>query len=118
MTDYTNWKIKTSELDEKAEEYSQVAAWCNESGEYHIEDTGEYFEVVKNPEPTPPTTEEIKKLRAAAYAEEVDCITAHIQRLRDETPIPDGEIAELIAEREAKVAEIKERYPYEQNISD
>ena len=59
-----------------------------------------------------PTDEEIKAMRAAAYASEVDCITAHIQRLRDQNPIPEGEIAELIAERDAKVEEIKERYPY------
>ena len=114
---YENWKILKSEAEEKAEEYSAVAEWCNESGEYHIEDTGEYFEVVKNPEYTP-TDEEIKQMRAVAYAQEVDCITAHIQRLRDETPIPDGEIAELIAERAAKVKEIQERYPYDESSSD
>ena len=56
--------------------------------------------------------EEMKQARANAYAVEVDPITAHIQRLKDESPIPEGKIAELIAEREAKVAEIKERYPY------
>ena len=49
---YENWKILKSELDEKAEEYSQVAEWCNEGQKYHIEDTGEYYEVVKNSEPT------------------------------------------------------------------
>ena len=64
------------------------------------------------PEPTPPTYEELKAMRAAAYAQEVDCITAHIQRLRDESPVPQGEIDELIAERTAKVEEIKARYPY------
>lgn len=115
---YENWKILKTELEEKADEYAEVAAWCNEGQQYHIEEQGEYYAVVKNPEPIPPTTEEIKKLRAAAYAEEVDCITAHIQRLRDETPIPDGEIAELIAEREAKVKEIQERYPYDESSSD
>lgn len=114
---YEDWKILKSEAEEKAEEYSAVAAWCNESGEYHIEDTGEYYEVVKNPE-YKPTDEEIREFRAVAYAQEVDCITAHIQRLRDETPIPDGEIAELIAEREAKVKEIQERYPYAENSID
>lgn len=59
-----------------------------------------------------PTHEEIKAMRASAYAIEVDCITAHIQRLRDMSPVPEGEIAELVAERDAKVQEIKERYPY------
>lgn len=52
-----------------------------------------------------------KKARASAYALEVDPITAHIQRLRDEEGT-EGEIAELINERALKVEEIKERYPY------
>ena len=56
--------------------------------------------------------EEMKQARANAYAVEVDPITAHIQRLKDQDPIPEGKIAELIAEREAKVREIKERFPY------
>jgi hypothetical protein len=59
-----------------------------------------------------PTNEEQRQARAIAYAVEVDPITAHIQRLKDQDPIPEGEIAELIAEREAKVREIKERFPY------
>lgn len=60
MTDYSNWKILKSEADEKAEEYSNVADWCNEGGEYHIEEQGEYYAVVKN---TEPTEEEIKQAR-------------------------------------------------------
>ena len=59
--------------------------------------------------------EEAKQNRANAYAVEVDPITAHIQRLKDQNPIPEGEIAELIAERDAKVEEIKKRYPYIDN---
>lgn len=109
---YEDWKILKSEFDAHAEEYAKVANWCNENQKYHIEDDGVYYKVVKLPEPTPPTKEEIREMRARAYAEEVDCITAHIQRLRDENPVPEGEIANLIAERDAKVEEIKERYPY------
>jgi hypothetical protein len=56
--------------------------------------------------------EEAKQARADAYAQEVDPITAHIQRLKDQDPIPEGKISELIAEREAKVQEIKERFSY------
>lgn len=56
--------------------------------------------------------EEARQNRANAYALEVDPITAHIQRLKDESPAPEGEIAELIAERTAKVEEIKQRFPY------
>lgn len=58
-----------------------------------------------------PTQDEQSEKRARAYLVEVDPITAHIQRLRDEEPESE-EIAELIAERAEKVAEIKERYPY------
>lgn len=65
MTDYTNWKILISEAEEKADEYAEVAEWCNESGEYHIEQQGEYYAVVANPEPTPPSEDELKaKVRA------------------------------------------------------
>lgn len=51
------------------------------------------------------------QMREKAYVAEVDPITAHIQRLRDDDP-ESAEIAELIAERTAKRNEIKERYPY------
>lgn len=111
---YENWKILKTELDEHTEEYSAVAEWCNENGEYTIEDDGTYYKVVKLPEPTPPTDEEIRQMREKAYEAEVDPITAHIQRLRDmeQTEEVKAEIAELIAERDVKVQEIKERYPY------
>jgi hypothetical protein len=115
MTDYSNWKILKSELDEHAEEYSQVADWCNENGEYTIEDDGTYYKVVKLPEPTPPTDEEIRQMREKAYEAEVDSITSHISRLRDTTPMTpevEAEIADLIVERDAKFHEIQERYPY------
>lgn len=55
--------------------------------------------------------------RERAYTAEVDIITAHINRLRDEeqTPEMQEKIAKLIEERKAKVAEIKQRYPYGDN---
>ena len=52
MTDYSNWKILKSDLPEKQDEYTEVAQWCNEFQEYHIEEQDEYYAVVKNPEPT------------------------------------------------------------------
>ena len=66
------------------------------------------------PEPPAPSKEEQSEKRAEAYRVEVDPITSHIQRLRDAKQTEEivAEIAELIAERDAKVAEIKERYPY------
>lgn len=64
--------------------------------------------------PTPPTEEEQRRKRELAYEEEVDPITCHIQRLRDEEQTPEilAEIQQLQAERSAKIEEIKERYPY------
>lgn len=70
---------------------------------------GEYvFEV---PEPT---YEEQLQARQEAYKNEVDPITCHIQRLNDEEQTAEvvAEIASLVEKRKAKVAEIKERYPY------
>jgi hypothetical protein len=51
------------------------------------------------------------KQREIAYIAEVDPITAHIQRLRDDEPESE-EIAKLIAERTEKRNAIRERYPY------
>ena len=78
---------------------------------YEIQETDDALLAVYN-EPLPPTEEEQKENRARAYQQEVDPITAHIQRLRDEETQPEGEIAELINERALKVEEIKQRYPY------
>lgn len=55
---YTNWTMNKSELND--EEYSQVAEWCNENQTHTIEDMGEYYAVVKIPEPS---EEEIKQAR-------------------------------------------------------
>ena len=61
-----------------------------------------------------PTKEEQSEKRELAYVAEVDGITAHIQRLRDKEQTEEvvAQIAELVAERDAKVEEIKARYPY------
>ena len=63
-----------------------------------------------------PTMEEQKEKRAQAYLVEVDPITAHIQRLRDEAEPDEQRISELIEERAEKVAEIQARYPYPEDI--
>lgn len=72
---------------------------------------GSWYIVGYVPEKPAPTEEEQRQARANAYLQEVDPITAHIQRLRDE----DGQeekIAELIEQRKQKVDEIKQLYPY------
>jgi hypothetical protein len=52
MTDYSDWKIKKSELDEKLDEYSQVAEWCNDSGEYTITEDSGYYKVAAVGQPS------------------------------------------------------------------
>lgn len=52
-----------------------------------------------------------QKMREKAYEAEVDPISCHIARLRDDDPESE-EIATLIAERTAKREEIKAKYPY------
>ena len=72
MTDYSNWKIVKTDYEEKQEEYTAVAEWCNESGKYHIEDDGTYYKTVKNPEPS---IDELKsQVRAVrdSYLQETD----------------------------------------------
>ncbi len=61
-----------------------------------------------------PTKEEQQKAREEAYKANVDPITCHINRLKDEEQTPEviAEIASLVEERKAKVEEIKQRYPY------
>lgn len=75
---------------------------------------GEYLLIDDIPKPS---HDEQSDKRAQAYQVEVDPITSHIQRLRDAEQTEEivAEIEALIAERDAKVAEIKERYPYYNN---
>ena len=91
-----------------------AAIACNQNG-WYIDVIGTKRYEIKAVPPAPaPTKEEQKEARARAYQQEVDPITSHISRLRDaeQTEEIAAEIAELIAERDAKVEEIKERFPY------
>lgn len=91
-----------------------AAVWCNANNAY-IDVIGEKrYEIKAVPEPPAPTEEEQRENRARAYQSDVDPITSHISRLRDEEQTEEiiAEIEELKAERTAKVEEIKERYPY------
>ena len=84
---------------------------------YEIQETEDALLAVYN-EPLPPTKEEQKKAREEAYRIEVDPITCHINRLKDEEQTPEviAEIAQLVEERKDKVAEIKARYPYSEEV--
>lgn len=61
-----------------------------------------------------PTHEEVSQIRASEYQAKVDPITAHISRLRDKEQTEEVvvEIADLIAERNALVEQIKAEHPY------
>ena len=97
----------------KNKDYADLAVYCNENN-CHIEDTGDYLESVQIPPLPEPTDEEQRQNRAAAYKEEVDPITAHIERLRDEAEPDEAKLSELIAERSKKVEEIKQKFPYKE----
>ena len=75
---------------------------------------GQWYVLGFAPKKPEPTKEELKQARRNAYKNEVDPITCHIQRLGDEEQTAEiiAEIAALVEERKAKVAEIKARYPY------
>lgn len=112
-------------INEKTKEV-QVGAGCPD--EYYVEIGMELMDVEYaydscwyvagyapiKPEPLPPTKEEQKEKRRAAYVVEKDPITCQIMSLRDEKQTEEiiAEINKLIEERAAKVEEIKARYPY------
>lgn len=92
----------------------EAAIWCNKNNAYIEDLCDKRYEIKAIPEPTPPTEEEQRQKRAVAYQQEVDPITSHISRLRDKEQTPEivAEIEQLITERDAKVEEIIQRYPY------
>lgn len=112
-------------IDERTKEL-QVGVGCDVA--YYLEIGMEYMETELayngkwylkgyapiEPTPTPKTKEEVQKIRAALYQSEVDPITAHIQRLRDErqTEPTIRQINELLVERENKVIQIRTENPY------
>lgn len=100
---YENWKILKSEADEKAEEYSQVAKWCNESGKYHIEEQGEYYVVVKNAEPS---AEDIKKARISDLKQQLAETDYVIIKIAEGSATTE-EYASVIANRKEWRAEIQ-----------
>ena len=101
---YENWKILKTELKEKQEEYSQVAAWCNVSGEYHIEEQGEYYAVVLNSEPS---EEELKRLEVAELKEKLADTDYVVIKIAEGAATAD-EYAGVIAQRQQWRARINE----------
>lgn len=75
MTEYSDWKVLKSVINYTGDdtekqaaaqaaqaEYTEVAKWCNEGGEYMIFDDGEYYKVIAIPEPS--TEEKAAQVRA------------------------------------------------------
>jgi hypothetical protein len=91
--------------------YDEIVEDVEHNTEDYAQYEGEFLLIEDIPAPT---EEEQKENRARAYQQEVDPITSHIQRLRDEEQTEEviAEINELINERALKVEEIKQRYPY------
>lgn len=94
-------------------QYADLAVYCN-SNNCHIEDKGDYLEAVEN-EPYVPTDEEQRQARADAYAVEVDPLMSEYNRKKTFNLFEEDEEETLKQEIQAKVAEIKERYPYNES---
>lgn len=67
---FENWKVKKSEVNDA--EYSAVAEWCNENQTHTIEDMGEYYAVVKNPEPSEEEIKQARIIELEAYLSSTD----------------------------------------------
>ena len=113
---YENWKIAKSELQDKAEEYSKVAEWCNENGQYHIEEIGDEYCVVANLVEPEPTIEEqneiIKQTRARLYSELIDPLHAQKQRKVVLGIWTEADEAEYVEQVKALTVKIQEENPY------
>lgn len=125
MKNYSNWKIEKKLIkysgsdesmqqaaEEARKEYHEVARWCNSVGTYHIESTVKYYATVKNPEPTPPTNEEIRQLRIEYRRSHIDDKTAERSRkIANNTWTDEDEQAYLQLDAEV-TAWIEENLPY------
>lgn len=95
----------------------EAAIWCENNNAY-IEDLGDKrYEIKAIPEPTPPTNEEISKMRESAYKEEIDGLHARKQRKEILCEWTEEDEAEYIAKVKELSAEIAERYPYNEEVA-
>ena len=112
MTDYSNWKILKSDLEKKQEDYFKVAEWCNESGAYHIEEMGEYYAVAKNPEPLPPTHDEVRQMRIDYRREHIDDKTSERSRKQANGSWTEEDETAYLALDSEVTAYIEAHFPY------
>ena len=107
---YQNDKIAfVAETREELENMPCVAfVKIEETDKTYFLHSGEYvFEV-----PFEQQVEEMRQARANAYANEVDPLMAEYNRKKTFNLFEEGEEEALLAEIEAKVEEIKQRFPY------
>lgn len=110
---YENWKIKKSDLEEKQEEYSQVAEWCNETGEYAIQEIGDEYCVVKLPEPTiEEQNETIRQIRQSLFSQYADPLKYDYEECVARYGEEDKRTIEAKNTWLAKKDEIREQNPY------
>ena len=131
MTDYSNWKVLKSVInytgdDEKKKaqaqaaqkEYTEVVEWCNENGQYTIEEDSMYYKTVEIviPEPLPPTHEDIRQARITYRRAHIDDQTAERSRRQaNETWTQEDETADLALDAEV-TAWIEENLPYPDEV--
>lgn len=114
---YETWKIAKSELEEKQEEYSAVAEWCNESQTHHIEEIDDEYCVVANPVPTvEEQNEAIKQARASQYATLIDPLHAEKQRKVVLGTWTEEMEAEYVAKVKALTEQIQTENPYIETV--
>lgn len=88
----------------------------NHNKGYTIEETDEALLAIQ-PDPYVQTDEEQKQNRAVAYRDEVDPLMSEYNRKKTFNLFEEGEEEKLVKAVQDKVAEIKERFPYqEENI--
>lgn len=129
-------KIKNNSLEYAPRNKGNVSNWINDEAKvlaegylpvelqdipegkhqvgYEVVDGVIVRKIENTPEPQAPTKEEVEQIRRQLYVTQVDPLTAHITRLRDEelTPEVAAEIARLVEERKLLVEEIKANNPY------
>lgn len=131
MTDYSDWKVlksvinydgndeeKQEEAKAAQEEYTEVAYWCNDGGEYMIVEDELYYKTVLIP-PTPaPTYDDIRQMRIQYRRDHIDDQTAErVRKTANGTWTDDDEAAYLALDAEV-TAWIEENLPYTDNAND
>lgn len=95
----------------------EAANWCNTHNAL-IEEIGERrYEIKAVPEPTPPTKDEISKMRELAYREEIDGLHARKQRKEILGEWTEEDETEYVVKVRELSAEIAERYPYNEEVA-